>query len=133
MEAVLRGVGMKHDPIDSLIYLARDARNSLEGLSEQIASRFGFEDENEDVAFLNSWIESIQNTIKDEANAHFDGRAEYSTGVPFMRCYQYPTSEPGEHGETVLVTGEAWVDMHPDGSPERPYDKRGVWVDKKHF
>lgn len=120
-----------HDAIDSLIYLAREARSSLEGLSEELADRFGYEDENEDVAFFNAWIDGIQSTLLTEANTHFDGRSRYSTGVPFMRCYEYPSHEPGDHGEAVMITAEAWIDMHPDGSPERPYDKRGVWVNKK--
>lgn len=120
-----------HGPIDSLIYVSRYVRLALDGLSEEMAERFGYSDENEDVALLDDWIDSIKKSVENEVGGHFDGRSEYSTGVPFTRCYEYPSHEPGEHGETVLVTAEASVIMHPDGSPERPYDKRGVWIDKK--
>lgn len=120
-----------HDAIDSLIYVSRSVGLSLDGLADEIAERFGYSDENEDVAFLVSWIDSIQEISESEARSHFDGRGEYSTGVPFMRCYEYPTTEPGENGEIVLATGEAWVDMHPDGSPEEPLNEFGVWVNKE--
>ena len=121
-----------YDPIDSLIYLSRETCVSLDGISEEMAERFGNEDENEDVEFLNGWIDSIKKTIRQEARAHHDGRASYSTGVPFLRGYEYPATEPGDDGEEVPVIAEAWVSPHPDGSPEQPYDGGGVWMDKTH-
>mgnify|MGYP000934994593 CR=1 FL=1 len=120
---------MSYDPIDSLIFLRKGL--GLDALREELGERFGYEDENEDVAELTSWIESIEKAIETEMLKHHDGRQTYSTGVPFMRCYEYPSHEPREDGVEVLVTAEAWVAMHPSGTPEEPLDKHGVWTDKE--
>lgn len=119
---------MSHDPIDSLIYLSRNVRTSLDGLSEELSDRFGYEDENEDVAFLNGWIDSIKETVLKEAKAHFDGRVEYSTGVPFSRRCQYMAFEPNKDDDMILADSEASVDMHPDGSPVDPPLPMGMWI-----
>lgn len=120
---------MIHDPIDSLLYLHKTLALSLDGLSEEMSQRFGFSDENEDVKFLDGWIEGIKATVYAEAKAQFDGRPGYSTGVPFYRTYAYPSYEPGEHGETVMTEAEATVVMHPSGEPKEPPEKRGRWID----
>lgn len=116
-----------YDAVDSLIHL--DKALGLDALREELGERFGYEDENDDVAELTSWIESVERAIRAEVMKHFDGRRAYSTGVPFMRCYEYPTHEPREDGTEVLVRSEAWVAMHPSGTPEMPYDERNVWKD----
>lgn len=116
-----------YDAVDSLIYL--DKSLGLDAFSEQLGERFGYEDENEDVAELTAWLDSMQEQIRDEVRKHFDGRRSYSTGVPFMRCYEYPSHEPREDGTEALVRAEAWIAMHPTGTPEKPYDERGVWKD----
>jgi hypothetical protein len=116
-----------YDAIDSLIHLHKAL--GLDAIREELGERFGYGDENEDVAELCSWIESVENRIKTEMLKHYDGRRTYSTGVPFMRCYEYPSHEPREDGVEVLFTAEAWVAMHPSGTPEEPYDERGVWKD----
>ncbi|MGP9622572.1 hypothetical protein ACT3S7_06275 [Corynebacterium sp. AOP34-AQ2-28] len=114
-----------YDAVDSLIHLHKAL--GLDALRQELGERFGYEDENEDVAELTSWIESMEQAIKDEMLKHYDGRRAYSTGVPFMRCYEYPTHEPRGDGTEALVRSEAWVSMHPSGTPEEPYDKRGAW------
>lgn len=117
---------MIHDPIDSLIHL--DRALPLDYLSEQMGEHFGYADENEYVADLTAVIDSIKATIRKEVLEHYDGRTEYSTGVPFYRRYRYASSEPdGQDGE-IPVIAEATVMMHPDGSPREPHDG-GKWID----
>lgn len=116
-----------YDAVDSLIHLHKAL--GLDALRQELGERFGYEDENEDVSDLASWIESMEQSIKAEALKHYDGRRAYSTGVPFKRCYEFPSHEPREDGTEVLIRSEAWIPMHPSGTPETPYDERGVWKD----
>lgn len=61
-----------YDAIDSLIHLHKAL--GLDAIRDEIGERFGYEDENEDVAELCSWIESVENRIKTEMLKHYDGR-----------------------------------------------------------
>lgn len=119
---------MKHDPIDSLIYLHKSVSLGISALMEQIQDTYGWEDEDEIMADYVAWSESSQKQIKDEFLKHYDGRKTYSTGVPFQRTYQYPSTEPAETGGETPVISQATVMMHPDGSPEEPLDG-GIWID----
>lgn len=119
---------MKHDPIDSLIYLHKSVALSIGGLMEQIQDTYGWEDDDEIMADYVAWSESLQKQIGDEFRRHYDGREAYSTGVPFRRECKYPSTEPDGSGGVNPVISQATVIMHPDGSPKSPFDG-GIWVD----
>lgn len=113
---------MKHDAIDSLIYLHRGL--PLAWVIETIQDRFG--DENGEVNDIVDALSAAMDAIRHEAELHHDGRREYSNGVPFERAYKFPASEPGDHGDEVPVISEAWLQMNP-GNPERQPPHGGVW------
>lgn len=116
------------DPIDSLIFLSKAL--PVDWVTEQLGHRFGYPDENEDVAELVGALDQAMQTIRAEVQRHHDGRAAYSTGVPFTRMYRMPATEPGEDGTDVPVIAEYWVSMRPDGHPREPYENGGVWADE---
>lgn len=118
-----------YDPIDSLIHLHKSVGLGIGSLMEQLQDSYGWADDDEIMADYAAWADGLEKQIKDEMLKHHDGRRRYSTGVPFGRTYEYPSSEPGENGEEVPVIAKATVVMHPDGSPEDPLDG-GVWVDR---
>ncbi|OFT88983.1 hypothetical protein [Corynebacterium sp. HMSC28B08] len=115
------------DPIDSLIYLSR--ANSIDWVIEQMGVRFGLDDENEDVRELTKTLDGVKDMLRDAAKMHFDGRTQYSTGVPFERVYRAPGIEPDpDGGPDRIVQQEFHVDMNPDGTPEHPYNPVGTWI-----
>lgn len=115
------------DPIDSLIYL--DRGNPIDWVAEQMGFRFGFEDENEDVKELTAVLDGVRDMIREAVEMHFDGRAQYSTGVPFERVYRAPGIEPDpDGGPDRIVQQEFHVSLNPDGTPEHPHNPAGTWI-----
>lgn len=118
-----------HDALDSLIYLLRAL--PLGWVAEELGERFGYEDENKDVAELVKVLDACSHMVEKEARRHYDGRKTYSTGVPFERVCRYPATEPGTDGGEEPVIREAHVQMYPNGTPKKaPHG--GVWVERAY-
>ena len=117
---------MKHDAIDSLIYLTRGL--PLDWAIETIQDRFGREDECHETQDIVSVLESAISAIRHEAGLHYDGRSEYSNGVQFERVYKFASSEPGDGGGEVPVIMESHLQMNP-GKPLLGPPDGGVWKD----
>lgn len=116
---------MKHDPIDSLIYLTRD------GLLDWAMDVLGDIPEDNRADEIDDVIEglvSFKQSVATEARMHHDGRRKYSTGIPFQRVEAYLTTEPGDDGEPVPVIAEAHVTIHPKGYPFKPLSPGGIWL-----
>lgn len=120
-----------HDPIDSLIYL--DRALPLDWLDERLSEYFADVDGNipDDSieADLIAAIVSTREAIREEMRRHRDGRARFSTGVPFERIERYPSTEPDADGNDVPVIATAHVQLHPSGTPTEPVCG-GVWADE---